>query len=72
MRSLEQSEEFLRGFVHEIRIDPDAGKGVISFYELPAGSLMMVPGPRVALLQTLTSRRMDGFGLPEEAWSVAA
>jgi hypothetical protein len=32
----------------------------------------MVPGPRVALLQTLTSNQLDGFGLPEEAWSVAA
>ena len=42
--SLEQRKEFLRGFIQEIRIDPDAGRGVISFYALPAGSLMMVPG----------------------------
>ena len=42
--TLEQRKEFLRGFVHEIGIDPDAGRGVITFYELPAGSLMMVPG----------------------------
>jgi hypothetical protein len=33
--------------VHEIRIDPDAGRGVITFYELPASSLMSVPGARV-------------------------
>jgi site-specific DNA recombinase len=45
--TLEQRKEFLRGFVHEIAIDPDAGRGVITFYELPAGSLMMVPGPGV-------------------------
>ena len=44
--TLEQRKEFLRGFVQEIRIDPDAGRGVITFYELPAGSLMMVPGAR--------------------------
>jgi len=43
--TLEQRKEFLRGFVHEIAIDPDAGRGVITFYELPAASLMMVPGP---------------------------
>ncbi len=42
--TLEQRKEFLRGFVHEIAIDPDAARGTITFYELPAGSLMMVPG----------------------------
>jgi hypothetical protein len=47
MGSLEQRKEFLHGFVHEIRIDPDAGRGVIRFYALPAGSLMMVPGAGV-------------------------
>ena len=45
--SLEQRKEFLRGFVHEISIDPDAAQGVITFYELPISSLMMVPGARV-------------------------
>ena len=34
----------LPGFVHEISIDPDAARGVITFYELPISSLMMVPG----------------------------
>ena len=33
---------------------------------------MTVPGARVELLQTLTSKRLDGFGLPEEAWRLAA
>jgi len=42
--TLEQRKEFLRGFVHEIAIDPDAARGTITFYELPAGSLMMVSG----------------------------
>jgi hypothetical protein len=42
--TLEQRKEFLRGFVAEISIDPDAARGTITFYELPAGSLMMVPG----------------------------
>lgn len=31
-----------------------------------------VPGPRVELLGTLRSKRRDGFGLPDEAWGVAA
>jgi hypothetical protein len=44
MGTLEQGKEFLRGFVHQIAIDPDSRRGVITFYELPAGSLMMVPG----------------------------
>ncbi|MGH9748740.1 MAG: hypothetical protein ACRD6R_02305, partial [Candidatus Polarisedimenticolia bacterium] len=51
--TLEQRKEFLRGFVAEIGIDPDAGRGTIVFYELPVTSLMMVPGPWVELLQTL-------------------
>src|SRR5437879_5703565 len=42
--TLEQRKEFLRGFVHEISIDPDTARGVITFYELPISSLMMVPG----------------------------
>jgi hypothetical protein len=45
--TLEQRKEFLRGFVAEISIDPDASRGTICFYELPAGSLMMVPGAGV-------------------------
>src|SRR5712691_4985442 len=44
--TLEQRKEFLRGFVHEISIDPDTARGVITFYELPTSSLMMVPGAR--------------------------
>ena len=42
--TLEQRKEFLRGFVAGVEIDPDAVRGTITFYELPAGSLMMVPG----------------------------
>ena len=42
--TLEQRKEFLRGFVHEISIDPDTARGVITFYERPISSLMMVPG----------------------------
>jgi len=49
--TLEQRKEFLHDFIHNITIDPEAGRGVITFYELPAGSLMMVPGPRVELLR---------------------
>ncbi len=45
--TLEQRKEFLRGFVHEISIDPDTARGVITFYELPTSSLMMVPGAGV-------------------------
>src|SRR5882724_20195 len=37
-------EDDVRGFVAEISIDPDTARGTIVFYELPAGSLMMVPG----------------------------
>ncbi len=36
--TLEQRKEFLRGFVHEISIDPDTARGVITFYELPISS----------------------------------
>ena len=70
--SLEQRKEFLRGFVHEISIDPDAARRTITFYELPVTSLMMVPGARVALLKTFRSKRFDGFKLPEESWGVVA
>jgi DNA invertase Pin-like site-specific DNA recombinase len=70
--TLEQRKEFLRGFVAEIAIDPDAARGTITFYELPAGSLMMVPGARHQLLGTLRSNKLDGFDLPEEAWRLAA
>ena len=70
--SLEQRKEFLRGFVAEIAIDPDAARGTIAFYELPAASLMMVPGARVQLLKMIVSRNRDGFGLPKEAWKIAA
>src|SRR5207245_3594559 len=69
--TLEQRKEFLRGFVHEICIDPDTARGVITFYELPISSLMMVPGARVALLKTFRSKRLDGFSLPKEAWRLA-
>ncbi|MBI2890166.1 MAG: hypothetical protein HYY13_05210 [Nitrospirae bacterium] len=70
--TLEQWKEFLRGFVAEIAIDPDASRGTITFYELPAGYLMMVPGARDELLETLRSSRLDTFGLPVAAWRVAA
>jgi site-specific DNA recombinase len=70
--TLEQRKEFLRGFVYEISIDPDAARGTITFYELPVGSLMMVPGARVALLKKMMSRSVDRFELPEEAWREAA
>ena len=33
--TLEPRKELPRGFVHEIRIDPDTARGVITFYELP-------------------------------------
>jgi hypothetical protein len=70
--TLEQRKEFLRGFVHEIAIDPDTARGTITFYELPVTSLMSVPGARVQLLETFPSKRLDGFRLPAEAWRVAA
>ena len=70
--TLEQRKEFERGFVHEISIDPDTARGVITFYELPISSLMLVPGARVQLLEILRSKRLDEFSLPEEAWRVAA
>jgi hypothetical protein len=47
---------FLRGFIAEIGIDPDAGRGVITFYGLPTRSLMMVPGTRDAQLKTIRSK----------------
>jgi hypothetical protein len=36
----------LHGFIHDITIDPEAGRGTITFYELPE-SVMVVPGPGV-------------------------
>ncbi len=33
-------KEFLRGFVAEITIDPNAARGTITYYELPISSLM--------------------------------
>ena len=35
-------------------------------------TIAAVPGPRVALLETLRSKFTDGFRLPAEAWKVAA
>jgi hypothetical protein len=61
-----REKEFLRDFIAEIGIDPDAGRGVITFYELPLGSLMGVPGARDAPLKTIRSKRLDEFGLPGE------
>jgi len=58
--------------VHEISIDPDTARGVITFYELPISSLMMVPGARHQLLKMIASRNPDRLRLPEEAWSLAA
>ena len=55
--TMEQRKEFLRGFVHEIAIDPDAARGTITFYELPVTSLMVVPGARVELTQATCPRR---------------
>jgi len=52
----------LPGFVHEISIDPDAARGVITFYELPISSLMMVPGARVALIWNNLPSRRRGLG----------
>jgi hypothetical protein len=54
------------------QLSPDAARGTITFYELPAGSLMMVPGARVALLKKIVSGHVDGFGLPDGAWREAA
>ncbi len=67
-----REKEFLRGFIAEIGIDPDAGRRVITFYELPVSSLMSVPGARDAPLKTIRSKRLDEFGLPGEGWRVAA
>lgn len=66
---MEQRQEFLRGFAHEIAIDPDAARGVITFfYELPISSLMLVPEARVALLKTLRSKNLDAFDVPQHSW----
>jgi site-specific DNA recombinase len=56
--TLEQRKEFLRGFVAEIAIDPDAARGTIAFYELPVTSLMMVPGVGV---EPTWAIRPEGF-----------
>ncbi len=40
--TLEHRKELLRG----ITIDPNAARGTITYYELPAESLMIVPGAR--------------------------
>ncbi len=56
----------------EIGIDPDKARGTIIFYEVPVSSLVGMPGAGVELLGTLRSKDLDLFGLPEEAWSVAA
>lgn len=68
----EQRKEFLPGFVAEIDIDPDAGRGTIVFYVLPWASLMSVPGARDALLRTMVAKDLDRFGLQEDTWRVAA
>ncbi len=67
-----REKEFLRGFIAEIGIDPDAGRGVITFYELPVSSLMSRPGARHTPLGTFLSKDLDGFRLPKEGWRVAA
>jgi Recombinase zinc beta ribbon domain len=60
--TLEQRKEFLRGFVHEISIDPDTARGVITFYELPVTSLMMVPGVGVEPTQARGPRDFKATG----------
>ncbi len=60
--SLEQRKEFLRGFVAEIAIDPNAARGTITYYELPVSSLMGVPGARHTLLETIRSKRQERMG----------
>src|SRR6185295_15945697 len=60
--SLEQRKEFLRGFVREISIDPDAARGTITFYELPVTSLMMVPGVGVEPTQARAPRDFKATG----------
>jgi len=70
--SLEQRKDFLRGFVKEIRIDPDKGEGAINYYRLPVSSLMMVPEARVEPLENPGSGLPDRFRLPGEAWKRAA
>jgi hypothetical protein len=40
-------KEFLRGFVAAIAIEPNAAHGTITYYQLPLGSLMGVPGAGV-------------------------
>jgi len=45
---------------------------VITFYELPISSLMMVPGARVALLKTMLSKNLDRLTLGDDALGLAA
>src|SRR5206468_5837679 len=59
--TLEQRKEFLRGFVHEISIDPDTARGTIIFYELPVTSLMMVPGVGVEPTQARGPRHLKSL-----------
>src|SRR3989442_9148531 len=49
-------------FVHEISIDPDTARGVITFYELPVSSLMMVPGVGVEPTQARGPRDFKAPG----------
>ncbi len=72
--TLEQRKEFLRGFVHEISIDPDAARGTITFYELPAGSLMMVPGVGVEPTWPRGPRdfKATGEGGKQRSWQFVA
>ena len=70
--TLEQRKEFLRGFVHEISIDPDTARGVITFYELPISSLMMVPGVGVEPTRPRGSRDFKSLastGSATPAWA---
>ncbi len=60
--TLEQRKEFLRGFVAEIAIDPDAARGTIAFYELPVTSLMSVPGVGVEPTQVRGPRDFKAPG----------
>jgi hypothetical protein len=69
--TLEQRKEFLRGFVHEISIDPDAARGVITL--LRAAHFVSnggAGGP--SILKMIVSTNLDRFALNEEAWRGAA
>ena len=63
--TLEHRKELLREFA----IDPNAARGTITFYELPAGSLiMMVPEEGVELSwgQAPRNSEIDGGGGRED------